>query len=120
MIVEIRTYRLVPGTAAEFVRVMRDESLPLLRAAGIRVLDLGLSLGAEDGHRDAFLIRAFESLDEHERQEADFYAGDAWRSGPRESIVSRIVSYHSVTIEASPAAVAALSRTVGPDCEGDA
>jgi hypothetical protein len=99
MIIEIRTYRLHPGTGAEFVRVMREESLPLLAAAGIRVLAAGQSLIAEDGHEEAYLIRAFDSLDARDRQETAFYGSDTWHKGPREAIISRIVHYHTIAIE---------------------
>jgi NIPSNAP protein len=99
MIVEIRTYRLKPGTMDEFVRVMREEALPLLTAAGLRVLAAGPSAVAEDGHEEAILIRAFESIDARESQEAAFYGSDAWRGGPREAIVSKIVDYHTIVLE---------------------
>ena len=99
MIIEIRTYRLHPGTSAEFVRVMREESMPLLAAAGIRVLAYGASLVAEDGHEEAYIIRAFDSLAERDRQEVEFYGSEAWRQGPREAIVSRIQQYHTIVIE---------------------
>ena len=100
MIIEIRTYRLKPGTRDEFVRVMREESAPLLEAAGIRVVALGASLVDEDGDETAYLIRGFDSLEQHAAQEEAFYASEAWRSGPREAIVSRIESYHTVVVEA--------------------
>lgn len=99
MIIEIRTYRLQPGTSADFVRVVREEALPLLAAAGLRVLAAGTSLVAEDGHEEAYLIRAFDSLADRERQETEFYGSEAWRSGPREAVVSRIVQYHTITLE---------------------
>lgn len=98
MIVEVRTYRLKPGMAAEFLRVMREDSVPLLASFGIRVVDCGLSLVAEDGFQDAYLIRSFASLEERERQEEAFYGSDAWRDGPREAIVSKIDSYHTVVM----------------------
>jgi hypothetical protein len=41
MFLEVRTYRLKPGTTDGFVRVMREESVPLLEAAGIAVLGYG-------------------------------------------------------------------------------
>ncbi|MFJ1755069.1 NIPSNAP family protein [Kitasatospora sp. NPDC088134] len=110
MILEIRTYRLKPGTREEFVRVMREESVPLLERAGIRVVDCGPSLVAEDGHEEAYLIRAFATLDEHRSQEEAFYRSAAWRSGPREAIVSRIDSSHSIVLDAPEAAAAALRR----------
>lgn len=100
MILEIRTYRLKPGTGAEFVRVMRDESVPLLEKAGLRVVDHGGSLVAEDGHEEAYLVRAFASVEEHREQEDAFYSSEEWLNGPREAIVSRIDSMHSLVIEA--------------------
>ncbi|WP_037604555.1 NIPSNAP family protein [Streptacidiphilus rugosus] len=109
MFLEIRTYRLVPGTRADFVRAMREEAIPLLRQAGIRVVDSGPSLSDEDGHEEAYLIRAFASLAEHRDQEAAFYGSEAWLKGPREAIVSRIESYHSVVIEAPESAAQALT-----------
>jgi NIPSNAP len=108
VIIEIRTYRLKPGTGAEFVRVMGEESVPLEKS-GIRVVDCGASLVAEDGQEEAYLIRAFASLAAHREQEEAFYGGDAWRLGPREAIVSRIESYHTIVLEGSEEAVQALS-----------
>jgi hypothetical protein len=108
MILEIRTYRLKPGTRDEFVRVMRDEAAPLLATAGIRVVGIGASLAAEDGHEEAYLMRAFDSLSRRGEQEDAFYGSDTWRLGPREAVVSRIESYHTIVIEVSAEAVAAL------------
>lgn len=110
MILEVRTYRLKPGTSGEFLRVMREESVPLLERAGLRVVDFGRSLVAEDGHEEAYLIRAFGSLEEHERQEREFYGSEAWLTGPREAIVSRIESYHTIAMETSEEAVEALGQ----------
>lgn len=110
VILEIRTYRLKPGTRDEFMRVMREESLPLLLKHGLDVVDAGASLVAEDDAEEAYLIRAFASIDEREKQEAWFYGSDEWRGGPREAIVSRIESYHTIVIDASAEAVRALRR----------
>ena len=77
MILEIRTYRLRPGTGADFVQVMRDQARPLLTAAGIRVVGCGASLVAEDGHEEAYLMRAFESVAQRDSQEEAFYGSDA-------------------------------------------
>jgi hypothetical protein len=109
MILEIRTYRLKPGTRAEFVRVMRTDAVPLLEKHGIAVVDCGASAVDEDGHEEAYLIRAFPSLAAREDQEDDFYGGEEWREGPREAIVSRIESYHTIVIEADEAAAEALA-----------
>lgn len=108
MILEIRTYRLKPGTTDEFVRVMREEAAPLLGRFGIRVVAAGASLAREDGHEEAYLIRGFPSLAVRDAQEAAFYGSDAWRDGPREAILSRIESYHTVVLETSDAAADVL------------
>ncbi|MFC5182752.1 NIPSNAP family protein [Actinomadura harenae] len=110
MILEMRTYRLKPGTRDEFLRVMREEAMPLLEKAGLRVVDCGPSLVAEDGHEEAYLLRAFTSVEQHREQEDAFYSSDEWRHGPREAIVSRIDSLHSVVIEVPEQAVAELQR----------
>ncbi|GAA0924334.1 NIPSNAP family protein [Virgisporangium aurantiacum] len=98
MFLEIRTYRLRPGTSSEFVRVMRDEAVPLLTGFGIEVVACGASLVAEEGHEEAYLIRRFPSLAARDEQEEAFYASEAWHSGPREAIVSRIDNFHTVVL----------------------
>jgi len=109
MIVEIRTYRLHPGTRDDFVGTMR-QVVPMLARHGIDVVDCGPSLVDEDGAEEAYLIRAFASLEERDRLEGAFYGSDEWRLGPREAIVSRIAHYHTIVIEASADAVRALRR----------
>ncbi|MFI6922084.1 NIPSNAP family protein [Nonomuraea spiralis] len=110
MILEIRTYRLKPGTREDFVRIMREESLPLLTKAGIDVVAHGASLVDEDGHEEAYLIRAFPSREARDEQEDAFYGSAEWLRGPREGIVSRIDGYHTIVIEAGDDAVRALRR----------
>lgn len=98
MIIEIRTYRLKPGAAQEFLRVMHEEAFPLLEKFGLRVLAGGLTLAEGD---DAYLIRAFDSLEHRDQQEAEFYGSDEWKNGPREAVISRIESYHTVVLDAA-------------------
>jgi hypothetical protein len=119
VILEIRTYRLRPGTADEFVRLMREESAPLHAAAGLRVIDFGRSLVAEEGHEEAYLIREFDSLELREKQEETFYSSDAWRDGPREAIVSRIESMHTIVVETPGPAATLLAAQKGIDRNGE-
>lgn len=84
--------------------------MPLLEQAGFRVVDWSASLFAEDGHEEAYLVRAFASLEAHREQQDGFYSSDAWRCGPREAIVSRIEDYHTIVLETSEEAVTALQR----------
>ncbi|MFI6390744.1 NIPSNAP family protein [Nonomuraea sp. NPDC050540] len=114
LVLEFRTYRLKPGTRADFVHAMATLAVPLLRQYGIDVVDSGASLVDEDGHEEAYLIRAFASLEAHREQEEEFYGSDAWLKGPREEIISRIESYHSIVIEVPEEAVQALRRSDQP------
>ncbi|MBE1461762.1 NIPSNAP family protein [Kibdelosporangium phytohabitans] len=117
MILEIRTYRLKPGTTGDFVATMRDEVAPLLAEAGIRVVDSGASLVREDGHEEAYLIRAFDSVEQRDELESAFYGSDIWRQGPREAIVSRIESYHTIVLAAA-ALTSPTTRNTGDRAQG--
>lgn len=101
MIVEVRTYRLKPGTEQEFVRLFREEALPLLDEWGITVVDFGLSIAADDDHPDAYLVRQFASLAQRREHEDAFYGSSAWRDGPREAIMASIESFHTIVLDGS-------------------
>lgn len=89
-LVEIRSYRLHPGTRAEFARRFHDEALPMLERHGIDVVAFG---GSPDDPNAAFLIRAFDNAADRERREAAFYGSPDWRNGPREAILACIDTY---------------------------
>ncbi len=108
MVLEIRTYRLKAGSEEAFHRVVAERSVPLLRQFGIDVVRFGPSEQSEDGFVDYVLVRAFESHGAREEQEARFYGSSEWRSGPREEIVSRIESDHTVVLTLAAGAVDAL------------
>ncbi|HEX6420617.1 MAG TPA: NIPSNAP family protein [Acidimicrobiales bacterium] len=109
-ILEIRTYRLKPGTRDAFVDLMRAEAAPLLARFGITVVDCGPSLVDEDGNEEAYLVRAFRSLEERQEQEEAFYGSDDWREGPREAVLAPIESFHTIVMEVTQEAVDALRR----------
>jgi hypothetical protein len=94
-VVEIRTYKLKPGSGAEFHRLVVEESLPMLERWGVEVVAFGPSLDDEDSY---VLIRAYPSLEERRRSQDAFYGSDEWRNGPREAIVSVIESDFSVVL----------------------
>lgn len=97
-VVEIRTYKLKPGSGAAFHRIVVEESLPMLERWGVEVVAFGPSLDDEDSY---VLIRAYPSLEERQRSQDAFYGSDEWRNGPREAIVSRIESDFSVVLPKS-------------------
>jgi hypothetical protein len=49
---------------------------------------------------------------QRDSQEEAFYGSDAWRQGPREPVLSRIDTYHTIVVDTSEAAVEALSATL--------
>jgi hypothetical protein len=110
-LLEIRTYRLKPGATGSFHSVVVEESIPLLERAGIDVVRFGPSEQREEGHEEYVLIRAFDSSEARDRQEAAFYSSTAWRDGPREEILSRIESFHTIVLTVVPEAVETLRRT---------
>jgi hypothetical protein len=106
MILEIRTYRAVPGRLDDLVSRMRDV-LPMLSEVGIDVVGLEPSLDDDDGEH-AVLIRSFASRADRDRLEEAFYGSDAWRTGPRDGVMELIESYHTVVLERPDDAVRAL------------
>jgi hypothetical protein len=96
-IIEIRTYKLKPGSGAAFHRTVVEESLPMLERWGVEVIAFGPSLDDDDLY---YLVRAYPSLEERQRSQDALYGSDEWRHGPREAIVSRIESDISVVLPA--------------------
>ena len=96
-VVEVRTYKLLPGTGGEFHRTVIDEVMPLLERWGTKVVGFGPSLDDADLY---FLLRVYESVEDLQVSQDEFYGSDEWRNGPREAIVSRIESSISVVVPA--------------------
>jgi hypothetical protein len=112
MILEIRTYRAVPGRLDDLVVRMRAV-LPMLSEVGIDVVGLEPSLDDDEGEH-AVLIRSFASRADRDRLEEEFYGSDAWRSGPRDGVMGLIESYHTVVLDLPDHAVRALSDALSP------
>jgi hypothetical protein len=108
-ILEIRSYRLHPGTRDEYHRLFVEEAAALLEAHGIQVVAFGPSMDDADGY---FLIRSYADLAERERLEKAFYASPEWREGPREAVVSRIDVYTDVVVEVDDATIEGLRRSL--------
>jgi len=96
-VVEIRSYRLKPGSGRAFHRLVVEESMPMLQRWGVDVIAFGPSLDDQDLY---VLIRGYASVRELQRSQDAFYGSDEWREGPREAIVSLIESDISVVIPA--------------------
>jgi hypothetical protein len=104
-VIEIRSYRLKPGSGQEFHRLVVEESMPMLDRWDVDVVAFGPSLDDDELY---FLIRRYASVEELRRSQAAFYGSAEWREGPREAIVSLIESDLSVVLPAD--SLSAASR----------
>jgi hypothetical protein len=89
-LVEVRSYRLHPGSRRHFERLFRDEALPQLKRSNVDVVAFG---GSPDDAEAAFLIRAYADLTDRREREEAFYGSGEWRQGPREAILTCIETF---------------------------
>lgn len=77
MFLEIRRYTIVSGRRDEFVAWFESDVLPVMEAAGMRIV--GQFVSAEDP--DVFFyLRSFADTDERDRQYAAVYGSDHWKT----------------------------------------
>jgi hypothetical protein len=96
-VLDVRTYRIVPGRREEFDRLFREHSLPLLERHGIRVVAAGPSLVDEDGYT---LVRSFDSLEQRREQLDGFYGSAEWLERYDEPVTALIEAYQVVVVAA--------------------
>ncbi|MQY35030.1 hypothetical protein SRB17_30020 [Streptomyces sp. RB17] len=106
---EIRFFRLKPGTGPEFYRVADEGTVPLMRKWGIHVLGHWLSSTDEDSF---FLVRAFKDVEDRRAVSEAFYASEEWLAF-EDTVMSMVVDYHAVTTSISVAKLAELGRVTG-------
>lgn len=106
-ILEIRTYRLLPGTRDEYDRLFREAALPLLRRFEIDVVGAGPSLDDPNGY---VLLRSFASLADREQLEDRFYSSPEWREGAREAVIEKIEVYADAVVEVNEATIDGLRQ----------
>ena len=106
-LLEVRTYRLKPGTGHALHDAFIREGIPLVKQAGMDVVAFGFSADDPNGY---FLMRAFSGLEDRQSTEDAFYSSDAWRKGPRQSIIGHIDSYQDTLLWLSSEAVEQLRR----------
>ena len=94
-VVEIRSYNLKPGTRDRFQDTFLKEALPMLKRWKVDVVAYGPSRHDTDSW---FLMRAFDSVDQRQKDEDAFYGSEEWKQGPRERILADIVSYTTIVI----------------------
>ena len=106
-LIEVRSYKLKPGTGAAFHAAATGAAVPLLHKFGMEVVAFGPSPHEPDAY---FLIRAYADLADRNAQQDAFYGSDAWKNGPRASIVPLVESYLNTVLWLSPAAIDDLRK----------
>jgi hypothetical protein len=96
MIVEMRTYKLKPGTRASFLEIFRTKSVPKHLELGIKILGPFLSLDEADTF---FFMRGSPDLASREPLKAKFYDGDLWKRELENVLMPMIDKYDVVLVE---------------------
>ena len=109
--IEFRIYRLNPGTQLEFHNLVEQHSLPLLAAVGMEVVAYGPTVGIPDGY---ILVRAYDSPEQLQMSQDEFYSSDAWRVGPRDAILGLIESHESHEAWYSPTMLDSILSIMEP------
>ena len=76
MLLEIRRYTIVPGRRDEFAAWFDSEVVPVMEAAGMRIVGQFTSVDDPDVF---FYLRAFADEEERSRQYAAVYESEVWR-----------------------------------------
>jgi hypothetical protein len=99
MVVEVRTYRIIPGKREEFIKLFESRAVPALRAHGMKVC--GPFLDLENPNRFVWL-RSFPSLAERDRMKKAFYEGELWKNELEAIAMPMLESYDVSLCQTSP------------------
>jgi ketosteroid isomerase-like protein len=105
--VEIRSYNLKPGTRDRFHQLFLKEALPMLGRWKVDVVAYGPSLHDKDSY---FLMRAFEGIEQRQKDEDAFYGSQEWIKGPRERVLADIDSYTTIVVHLDEATLRGLRQ----------
>jgi hypothetical protein len=94
-VVDLRTYRIVPGGRDEFDRIFREAVHPMLQARGIEVVGHGPSL-LDDRHY--YLARRFPSEEERALALDSFYGSAEWLDTYAEIVTRLVESFHHLVV----------------------
>ncbi len=96
MIVEMRTYKLKPGTRARFLEIFRSKSIPAHDEIGMKILGPFLAIEDPDTF---FFMRGFADLVSRESMKAKFYEGELWKNELESVLMPMIEKYEVVLVE---------------------
>lgn len=111
-LIEIRTYRLKPGTLPAFHEAVHTQAVPMLQRKGMDVVAYGRCDHEEETYH---LVRAYDSREALEAQQSEFYGSAEWREGPRSALVDRIETYLNTLLWVSPEGIDSMRLSGAPD-----
>jgi hypothetical protein len=95
-VIEVRTYRIVPGGRDAFVAQLRELAIPAHTNIGMKIL--GPFLSAEDDQTLVWL-RAFPDAASRESMKDAFYDGEVWLEEMESVVMPLIEHFESVLVE---------------------
>jgi hypothetical protein len=107
-LLEMRLFKVKPGTREEFDRISREGTIPLMRRLGITVVAHGASLNNENGY---FLLRMFQSEQERVDLSQSLYATAEWAEKYDGPVGGMIEDYDTAVMSAPPDAIRLLADT---------
>ena len=96
-IIELRVYKLKPGTAGAFADRFRTQISAMLERHGIEVVHYGPSLADPDSF---CLIRAYPSVEQRQAALDAFYGSKEWLRQHDEAVMAMIDSFNTCVIPA--------------------
>lgn len=98
MIIEMRTYKLRPGTRERFLEIFRSRSMPEHASIGMPILGPFLSVDDPDVF---FFMRGFPDAPSREPMKAKFYEGELWKQ-ELESVLMPMIDRYDVVVVDDP------------------
>jgi NIPSNAP. len=102
MIVEMRTYRVSPGTRAAMIALIKERIFPELQRLDVKCA--GPWPSAEDAVT-LFWMRGFADMNARETLSNAFYGGSAWQEEIADLIMPNLDEYKAVAVEVPEGAV---------------
>jgi hypothetical protein len=96
MVIEMRTYKLKPGTRDRFLEIFRTKSVPAHAQIGMKILGPFLSIEDPDTF---FFMRGFPDLASREPMKAQFYEGELWKNELENTLMPMIEKYDVVLVQ---------------------
>lgn len=109
MIIEVRTYRIIPGKRDEFIRYFETKAIPAMRSFGIGVI--GPFLDLENENKFSWL-RTYASIEERTEKRRAFYESALWKNELEPIAMPLVDAYSFEVCETTEFSAAQLAEWV--------